>query len=226
MAETGFEPRYDDLPASLPIFPLAGAMLLPRGLLPLNIFEPRYLHMIEDALGSGRMIGMVQPLAELAGDAALAPVEEGVPVYPIGCAGRISAFGEAEGGRFLITLTGVSRFRIAGELPPASRGYRRIVPDWAPFRADLDAEPPVDIDRPRLTVATRRFFEMNGIAADWESIERTPDGKLVTALAMMCPFSPCEKQALLEAADSAERCRVIIALMEMAGVEDGRAARH
>lgn len=223
MAETGFEPRFDDLPESLPIFPLAGALLLPRGLLPLNIFEPRYLHMIEDALGAGRMIGMIQPQAEPSSD--MAPLADGVPVYPIGCAGRISAFAEAEGGRYLITLTGISRFTIGVELPQ-QRGYRRIRPDWSRYRTDLTPEDQLLIDRSRLVSATRHFFDQHGIAADWESVERTPDEKLVTSLAMICPFSSREKQALLEAPDSTERSRVIITLMEMAALESGNAIRH
>lgn len=225
MAESGHETRFTDLPAILPIFPLPGALLLPRGRLPLNIFEPRYLHMVEDALGNGRMIGMVQPAGGPSAETPDLPIADGIPVYPIGCAGRITAFAEAEGGRFVITLTGIARFAIAEELPPA-RGYRRIRPDWSGFRNDLAGEEPPLIDRPRLITAMERFFGLNGIAADWDSVGRTPDEKLVTSLAMMCPFSPSEKQALLEAPDSTERSRIIIALMEIGALEDGNAARH
>jgi len=221
------------MPASLPIFPLTGVLLLPRGKLPLNIFEPRYLAMVRDALAGERMIGMVQPrqddVTTLTGPpAASAPTRQPpVAVYPTGCAGRITAFSEAEDGRFQITLTGVCRFAIRAEVP-SLRGYRRIVPDWDRYRADL-VDDPATIDRPRLVTALKAFFRLNDITADWDSITATPDERLVTSLAMICQFAPSEKQALLEAPGLAERSRVITALVEMAVFgrpELGEAARH
>src|SRR5260370_20590110 len=167
------------LPQILPIFPLTGVLLLPRGRLPLNIFEPRYLAMTRDALGGERLIGMVQPSdpqQDNRGGGALNP-----PVYPTGCAGRITAFAETDDGRYLITLTGVSRFRIRDELPLLS-GYRRARPDWAPFARDLDPDEAADFDRDRLVRGLRNFFTQQGLKADWEAIEKAPVQSLVTPL--------------------------------------------
>jgi uncharacterized protein len=215
------------LPETLPIFPLTGVLLLPRGRLPLNIFEPRYLAMIRDALGGERLIGMVQPNQpqdDNRGGGGLNP-----PVYPVGCAGRITAFAENDDGRYLITLTGMSRFRILEELPLVS-GYRRVRPDWGPFRVDLDSEEVVDFDRQQLVRGLRAFFIQQGLNADWEAIEKAPVEHLVTSIAMMCPFPPSEKQALLEAADLGERARLLAALVEMAAIkpsaDEGSGTRH
>jgi len=215
------------LPDILPIFPLTGVLLLPRGRLPLNIFEPRYLAMTRDALGGERLIGMVQPNEpqdDNRGGGGMNP-----PLYPIGCAGRISAFAENDDGRYMITLTGVSRFRIVEELPLLD-GYRRVRPDWQLFGRDLDPEKAGDFDRKRLVRGLRSFFVQQGINADFEAIDKAPVEHLVTSLAMMCPFSPSEKQALLEAADLGERARLLAALVEMAAVkpaaEEGSGTRH
>jgi Lon protease-like protein len=221
MSSTGFTPSFAELPASLPIFPLTGVLLLPRGKLPLNIFEPRYLNMTRDALAGDRMIGMVQPTAEEPGNDAPA-------VYTTGCAGRITSFSETEDGRFLITLTGIARFDIHHEVP-SLRGYRRVVPEWERFRTDLAEVGEAVVDRPRLLNGLQAFFKLHSITADWESIKSTPDERLVTSLAMICPFAPNEKQALLEASDLTERSRVITALIEMAVLHrsaDADAARH
>ena len=203
------------LPQILPIFPLAGVLLLPRGRLPLNIFEPRYLAMTRDALGGERLIGMVQPSDPPKGHAAggMNP-----PVYPTGCAGRITAFAETDDGRYLITLTGVSRFRIRDELPLLS-GYRRVVPDWQPFAQDLDAPPATGFDRDRFIRGLKGFFAQRQISADWEAIDKAAGEHLITSIAMLCPFAPSEKQALLEAADLDERARLLIALVEMAAIK-------
>ncbi len=234
---SGGAPSFAELPASLPIFPLTGVLLLPRGKLPLNIFEPRYLAMVRDALAGERMIGMVQPrqddVTTLTGPPAdSAPTRQPpVAVYPTGCAGRITAFSEADDGRLHITLTGVARFAIREELPTL-RGYRRIVADWDRYRGDLAGEAASDaagIDRPRLLSALKAFFKLNDITADWDSISETPDERLVTSLAMICQFAPSEKQALLEAHDLAERSRVMTALVEMAVLGQppaGAPARH
>src|SRR6201997_1407718 len=150
------------LPGILPIFPLSGVLLLPRGRLPLNIFEPRYLAMTRDALAGDRLIGMVQPSDP-------ADLGRNPPVYPTGCAGRITSFSEAEDGRFLITLTGTSRFRIREELP-LLEGYRRIVPDWQEFAQDVEGEEMPDFDRERLMRGLRAYFQQHQISADWDSI--------------------------------------------------------
>jgi Lon protease-like protein len=209
------------LPAILPIFPLTGVLLLPRGRLPLNIFEPRYLAMTRDALGAERLIGMVQPNDPATSDA-------NPPVYPIGCAGRITSFAETDDGRFLITLTGVSRFRVREELP-LLEGYRRVVPEWADFARDLEADEDTGFDRDRLIRGLKGFFQHHQISADWDAIASTPVDRLVTSIAMMCPFDPSEKQALLEASDLDDRARLLTAIVEMAVLNrsgDGGAARH
>jgi Lon protease-like protein len=218
---------FEQLPRAIPVFPLAGVLLLPGGRLPLNIFEPRYLTMTQDALAAPeRLIGMIQPQ-----DPA-SPLHE-PPIWPVGCAGRISSFAETDDGRFLITLSGVCRFRVARELDGV-RGYRRVEADWSGFAADMtDAMVPSGaLDRGRLAGALKAYFRQNGIDANWEAIERTPDDRLVTSLAMICPFGPREKQALLEAPDLTDRAKMLLALIEMAvheggGGGDGEpAARH
>lgn len=200
------EPDEAALPDILPIFPLTGVLLLPRGQLPLNIFEPRYLAMTRDAMDGERLIGMVQPSDP--------PIREMNPsVYQTGCAGRITSFSETEDGRFLITLTGVSRFRIKEELPLLS-GYRRVVADWRDFAADRDTGE-AGFDRSRLTQGLRTFFAQRQVEANWEAIDKAPGETLVTSIAMMCPFAPSEKQALLEAPTLGERAQLLTALIEM-----------
>jgi Lon protease-like protein len=208
-------PKLAELPARLPIFPLTGVLLLPRGRLPLNIFEPRYLAMTEDALKGDRLIGMVQP-QEGAGDAG------DPPVYRTGCAGRITSFSETDDGRYLITLTGIARFAIAAE-PQREQLYRRVVPDWQAYAGDL-AEDATPIDRGRLVAGLKPFFRRYRIAAEWEALEKTPDERLVSTIAMVAPFAPGEKQALLEARDLAERARLLTALVEMAAHDPGEPA--
>jgi len=209
------------LPAILPIFPLTGVLLLPRGRLPLNIFEPRYLAMTRDALAGERMIGMVQP-SNPAGSGS------NPPVYPTGCAGRITSFAETEDGRFLIILTGTSRFRIREELP-LLEGYRRVVPEWREFARDLENEDEAGFDRDRLLRGLRAYFRQHQISADWDAVTAVPGERLVTSIAMICPFEPSEKQALLEAPDLDERARLLTAIVEMAVLNrpsDGAGARH
>jgi len=209
------------LPSILPIFPLAGVLLLPRGRLPLNIFEPRYLAMTRDALAGERLIGMVQP-----SDPSARGSEP--TVYPTGCAGRITSFSETDDGRFLITLTGICRFRIREELP-LLEGYRRVVPEWREFAHDLDSEDEPGFDRDRLLRGLRTYFQQHQIQADWDAITAVPGERLVTSIAMICPFDPSEKQALLEASDLGERARLLTAIVEMAGLNQppgGAGARH
>jgi Lon protease-like protein len=217
-----FIPRFEALPQVLPIFPLTGALLLPRGQLPLNIFEPRYLAMTRDALGAERLIGMVQPL-DGRGD------EGEPPVYRMGCAGRVTQFSETEDGRYLITLTGLLRFEIGAELAKEGLLYRRVVPDWTRFRDDLE-EGHAPIAREPFLAALRPFFERHNIEADWDALEGADDERLVTAIAMVGPFAASEKQALLEAPDTAERASLLTTLLEMSvrGGDAGDAprARH
>jgi len=221
MSRSPFDPSFEALPHSLPIFPLTGVLLLPGGRLPLNIFEPRYLAMVETALGERRMIGMVQP-QEGQGDAGEPPV------YQTGCVGRITSFSETEDGRYLITLAGIARFDIARELP-RDGAFRRVVPDWRRYRDDLERRADDGaVDRPRFLAALKRFLERYDIAADWPTIEGMPADRLITTIAMACPFAPSEKQALLEAENSADRARLLATLIEMAaqGGEAADRARH
>src|SRR5438093_12281322 len=210
------------LPDILPIFPLTGVLLLPRGRLPLNIFEPRYLAMTRDALAGERLIGMVQP-----SDPAASVSDP--PVYPTGCAGRITSFSETDDGRFLITLTGTSRFRIREELP-LLEGYRRVVPEWSEFAGDLRTEDEPGFDRDRLLRGLRAYFQHHPIQADWDAITSGPSERPVTSVAIVLPFEPSEKQALLEAPDLEERARLLTAIVEMAALnqpqDGGGSARH
>ena len=209
------------LPVILPIFPLTGVLLLPRGRLPLNIFEPRYLAMTRDALAGERLIGMVQPSDPAASGS-------NPPVYPTGCAGRITSFSETDDGRFLITLTGTSRFRIREELPMLE-GYRRVVPDWHEFARDLGNEEEPGFDRERLLRGLKGYFQQHQISADWDAITSVSGDRLVSSIAMIGPFDPSEKQALLEAPDLAERARLLTAIVEMAVMQppsEGTGARH
>jgi uncharacterized protein len=208
MTGTPFDLGFDELPPVIPMFPLTGVLLLPRGRLPLNIFEPRYLAMVSDALGYPRLIGMVQP-RDGQGDA-------GNPeVYAVGCAGRITGFGELDDGRYQITLTGILRFAIVEELALV-RGYRPVRVDWSRFKDDL-ASASGGVDRDRLLAALKPFLKRHKVKTDWDAISKTPDDRLVTSLAMVCPFAPSEKQGLLEAEGLPARARLLTALLEMAG---------
>jgi Lon protease-like protein len=204
-----FHPAFGDLPPEIPIFPLSGALLLPKGRLPLNIFEPRYLAMVEDSLGAGRMFGMIQ------GDPALPRTEIGTQTYKVGCLGRISSYAETDDGRLLITLTGVIRYRIAEEIE-GRRGYRRVRADYSAYAADLAVDRPCpNFDRPALLGALRPYFRARGIEANWDAVEHAADAMLLTTLCMVCPFDVREKQALLEAYGPEEQASLLIALMRM-----------
>jgi Lon protease-like protein len=203
-----FHPTAEALPSTLAIFPLPGVLLLPDGKLPLNIYEPRYLAMVQDSLANGRMLGMIQPSEEP--PAGMEPM-----VYETGCMGRISSFDETEDGRLLITLTGVCRFHVAAELDLVS-GYRRVRPTWAPFLADLDESPDIGIDRARLIASLKAFSRINNLDFNWKAIERIGDYDLSVALCMACPLEPAEKQALLESPSPDARTKTLITLMEMA----------
>ena len=199
-----------DLADVIPVFPLSGALLLPRGQLPLNIFEPRYLAMIDDALRSGlRLIGMIQP------DPSAPGTEDTPGLYKIGCVGRLTQIAESGDGRYLIQLTGIARYRIEGELPVATP-YRQCRVTFAPFRDDFIARKGEDdVDRESLLKALKDFLEANDLKADWQGIENAPNEALVNALAMMSPYGPAEKQAMLEAPDLKTRAEILIAVTEM-----------
>ena len=200
--------RVEDLPTTLPIFPLPGATLLPGTELPLNIFEPRYLNMVLDAIGGQRLIGMLQP------DPA-APAVEPVGVYGVGCAGRIVAFNETDDGRLLINLKGVCRFAVGDELP-LLRGYRRVTPDWSAFAADLALDDAFTLERDAFRTGMDDYLHRNGIRVDWDALEEMSDQRMVDFLAMHLPLAPEEKQALLQAPDSGARAETLLAVTRMA----------
>ena len=210
----------DTLPKIIPIFPLPGVLLLPFAKLPLNVFEPRYVAMTRDALKSNWIIGMIQPRAT-------ASNKEQPDIYLVGCAGKIVTFSETDDGRFLITLNGIARFMVKEELP-LIRGYRRTAIDWRPFEKDMRTDSASVIDRPRLESVLRKYFAARQIKARWDEIEKAPDSQLVATLAMQCPFTFEEKQALLEAPGIEDRAELIVSLLTMAVAGDlnSSVARH
>jgi Lon protease-like protein len=207
MGAFGFR-KVQDLPRMFPVFPLTGALLFPRGGLPLNIFEPRYLNMIDDAMAGDRLIGMVQPAPRAADPQKPA-------LSNVGCVGRLTSFAETEDGRYLITLTGLARFRLVRELEAATP-YRRVEADFTTFAEDLTPPgPSYAIDRVRLIKALRRYVEANGFQVDWSAVDDAAPEVLVNAVATLCPFEPVEKQALLETVRLDERCAALVTLLEL-----------
>jgi len=196
-----------NLPDMLPVFPLPGALLLPRARLPLHIFEPRYLAMIEDCMATPqRLIGMIQPLS--------APAGQPSRLHGIGCAGRLTGFSETEDGRYMITLTGLSRFRVLVE-PASDRPYRIARVDWAGFDRDRgSAETDRGFDREAFFALLGRFFRARRLSTDWESLKEAEDELLINSLAMLCPFAPEDKQALLEAPSLQTRRETLVTLLE------------
>ena len=202
-----------DLPATIPVFPLPGALLLPRGQMPLNIFEPRYLAMIDDAMADRhRLIGMIQPEGP-------APADKPT-LYKVGCVGRITQLAETGDGRYLIQLTGISRFRIEQELDVAT-AYRQCRVTYAPFRDDFVSRKGEEaVDRQSVLRALTEFLDANNLKTDWEGIEKASNEALVNALAMMSPYGPAEKQALLEAPDLKTRAEILVAVTEIELAKD------
>jgi Lon protease-like protein len=199
----------DDLPALIPVFPLSGALLLPRGQLPLNIFEPRYIAMIDDALKGDRLIGMIQP------DPAVPEARAVPPLTAVGCAGRLTQIAETGDGRYVLTLTGVARFRVVEEIS-ALTPYRQCRVDFSGFMVDFEPDGgEADVDRAGVLRTLREFAETNNLQIDWESIDAAPNEALVNALSMMSPYGPREKQALLEAALLKDRADVLVAITEV-----------
>ncbi len=197
--------RTEELPQLIPIFPLDAAVLFPRGRLPLNIFEPRYLNMIDDAMAGDRIIGMVQTVG-------------GDPAHPalarVGCAGRVTAFAETQDGRYLITLSGVCRFELGRELSAATP-YRQVRADYAHFAGDLDAPEDIEFEREAMLAALRAYLQRRGMDIEWEAAREAPTDALITSLSMALPFEAAEKQALVEATTLAERTATLIALLQI-----------
>jgi uncharacterized protein len=206
-----------DLPDVIPVFPLSGALLLPRGQMPLNIFEPRYMAMVDDALASHRIIGMIQPTDE--NSRARAP-----ELYAVGCAGRITQLAETGDGdapRYFVQLNGVARFRVREEMR-AITPYRQCAVDFSPFAPDLTPRMGEDaVDRASVLKALKDFSKSQDVQIDWDNVQQAPNEPLVNALAMMSPYGAREKQALLEAADLKTRAEILVAITEMELARDG-----
>jgi hypothetical protein len=200
-----FAPPHEDLPETLPVFPLRSAFLLPTGQLPLNIFEPRYLKMVDDALSGHRMIGMIQPADD----------SEKPALVKTGCAGKIIEFSQTPDGRYLITLAGVFRFNIIQEMD-TPKPYRMVQPDWGAYSGDQKAHHCLDLNRDHLKSLLKTYFTNEGMECDWSAVDGSPDGKLITCLSMVCPFEAKEKQALLEAPCCKTRAELFIGMLEMA----------
>lgn len=208
-----------DLPQKLPVFPLPGALLLPRADLPLNIFEPRYLEMVSDALSGERMIGIIQPRDD--SDTAERP-----ELMKVGCAGRITSYAETPDGRMLVTLTGVSRFSIKSELA-TDTAYRQVVANFKPFAIDLVMDlGAAEVNRPALLTAFKDYLTANNMSADWSEINAASTEVLVNTLSLLAPYPASEKQALLEAPDLKTRADVLVALTEMALSKSFSGKRH
>src|SRR5476651_2605398 len=199
-----------DLPQVIPVFPLPGALLLPRGQMPLNIFEPRYLALVDDSMRDGhRLIGMIQT------DPMHPGSEQKPTLFKIGCVGRITQLAETGDGRYMIQLTGIARYRIAEELEVAT-AYRQCRVNYAPFTQDFTARLGEEaVDRKELLDALAAFLKANNLKTDWDGIENAPNEALVNALAMMSPYSAAEKQAMLEAPDLKTRAEILVAVTEI-----------
>ncbi len=220
MPYSPFFPQFSDLPNALPIFPLEGAVVMPNADLPLNIFEPRYLNLVNDVLTSHRMFGMVQPDPSRGGSPT--------PVYRTGCAGRITSYQETLDGRIVLSLTGVCRFDIQEELP-TTRGYRIVIPDWQRFAADMES---ADVDdgigiQPYLDTL-RRYFLRNNLDTDWDALEQLSQEQLVHGLLPLLPLAPAEKQVILEAVGLTEQANALVSALEFSLQEEGGPgpARH
>ena len=208
ISEDPFGVRFEELPKELPIFPLPGAMLLPHGRMPLNIFEPRYLKMVMDCLKQSRLIGMVQPLELLS-----EPIPEKTDLFHVGCAGRITEFAESSDGQFIITLTGICRFEIKEEF--GENGfYRRVNPDFSGFKKDLSFDSP-EINRDGIFSVLKDYLKLKGIKIDITDFNNVEDRFLIPTLGLINPFGFLEKQAILEAPDVGEMSKIIISLMQM-----------
>ncbi len=197
--------RTDELPQVIPVFPLDAAILLPRGRLPLNIFEPRYLNMIDDAMAGDRIIGMVQTTGGERAHPSLARV---------GCAGRVTSFAETQDGRYLVTLSGVCRFGLGPELSSPTP-YRQVRADYTSFAHDLDPPEDLEFEREPLLAALRAFLHRRGMDIEWDTARDAPADALITSLSMALPFEVAEKQALVEAQDLVNRLETLSALLQI-----------
>lgn len=199
-----FMQSYDQLPETLPVFPLANAVVLPGGNLPLNIFETRYLNMLQDAMESHHLIGMIQPR-----DDSSKP-----DLFQVGCAGRITRYDETYDGRLEIVLSGLCRFRVAEELS-TTRGYRLVKPDWSDFASDFaEVSEPEDLDKSEFNTALKAYLDHNEMQADWKMMEKLSSEELTNSLVSILPLSDADKQMLIETDTLAHRLRAFTAILE------------
>jgi uncharacterized protein len=218
MSRSPFFPKFADLPDALPIFPLPGAVVMPGVQLPLNIFEPRYINMVEDALAQAHIIGMLQPTSETL-------FNEIPEVHRIGCAGRITSYSETTDGRIVLVLTGMCRFQVRSELE-GRRGYRRISADWERFAADYHEDRMTIIDRNGFLGSLKAYCTLRGVEVPWDEVQKMADADLVNLLCAHLPLSPEDKQALIETLPTDERARLMRGLMDMASVASMDVAEH
>ncbi len=217
--KTPFAPDFKDLPVALSIFPLAEVLLLPGGQLPLNIFEPCYLAMVDAAMAGDRMMGIVQPKPGQECDVF------GPQVYKTACAGKITIFNEMPDGRYEIKLNGICRFDIVQELK-TSDPFRMVTPDWSAYRNDLTQSSCLNLNRDKLMGLLKTYFSNEGMECDWGAVEDATDGKLITCLAMACPFEAGEKQAILEAPCAKTRAEMFLKVLEMAACQKVCDSKH
>ncbi|MCP3867579.1 MAG: peptidase S16 [Gammaproteobacteria bacterium] len=216
--QSPFFPSFEELPGTLPVFPLENVIVMPGAELPLNIFEPRYLNMIEDALKTHHMFGMIQP--------DTTSTEDPRPLQVTGCAGRITAYSETTDGRILLSLTGMIRFDVLEEIPTI-KGYRVVVPDWTRYASDLAQSSDKELDnRPYLTSVLEHYLKSQNMETDWDALKRVPDMHLVHAMATLLPIGPAEKQAILEAEEPRQRADLFLAALEISLQQDSGMSRH
>jgi hypothetical protein len=218
MTRNPFFPQFSDLPAELPIFPLAGAVVMPGVQLPLNIFEPRYIKMVFDALATDHLLGMIQPTSETMMDDLPA-------LHRIGCAGRITSYSETSDGRVILVLTGVCRFQISREIE-GRNGYRRVAVDWERFAADCHENQETIADRVGFLISLKSYCKLRGVEVPWNDIEKMADADLTNLLCAHLPLSPEDKQALIETLSSSDRAALMRGLLDMASVSSMHVAEH
>lgn len=218
MTRNPFLPKFSDLPTEIPIFPLAGAVIMPGVQLPLNIFEPRYLAMVSDALAASHLIGMIQPTSETL-------MDDDPKIHRVGCAGRITSYSETSDGRIIMVLTGVCRFQVSSELEPRT-GYRRASIDWERFAADHHGDEGSIADRPGFLSSLKTYCALHGVEIPWDDLEKMSDNDLTNLLCAHLPLSPEDKQALIETLHTTERASLMRGLLDMASASSMRVAEH
>lgn len=218
MSRSPFLPKFSDLPEELPVFPLAGAVVMPGVQLPLNIFEPRYVNMVTDALSADHLIGMVQPLSHTA-------LDDTPTIHRVGCAGRITSYSETNDGRIVLVLTGVCRFDVRGELD-MRRGIRRVTAAWERFAIDFHDDDSTLADRASFLSSLKAYSTLHSVEIPWDDVEKMADAELINLLCAHLPLEPEDKQALVETLDVRDRAELMRGLMDMSSVSSVQTAEH